>query len=186
MKRIWVLGAVLCAVSASFAHKIRVDFDHGVDFSRYKTYSWTHPAGTPSADALFPNQLMQERIASFVDQAVVCRGVKRVPSGGDLLVSYRISITAVPHYVTFYDGGPVGWGWGDGWGWPGGFSTTTVQTIYEGTLIVDIVDARQKRLVFEGTSVHTISSSPERNTKKLDKAVHEVFEKYPPQPHGAD
>ncbi len=185
MNRIMVLGALLCAVSPSFAHKIRVDFKRGVDFSRYKTYSWVRPAGAPPADALFPNQLMQERIAGFVDQAVGCRGFKRVASGGDLLVSYRMSVTAVPHYVTFNDGGPYGWGWGDGWGWSGGFSTTTVQTIYEGTLVVDMVDAHKNQLVFEGTSTHTISSSPERNTKKLDKAVREVFEKYPGQPKSA-
>jgi hypothetical protein len=43
------------------------------------------------------------------------------------------------------------------------------------------VDANQKRLVFEGTSTQTISSRPERNTRRLTRAVNEIFEKYPPQ-----
>jgi hypothetical protein len=182
MNRIVVLGALLCVVPPGFAHKIRVDFDHGTDFSRYKTYSWTRPADAPPTDALFPNQLMQERIASFIDEALASRGFKCVASGGDLLVSYRITVTEEPQYTTFYDEILPGWDWNQGWGWVSGYSNTVVQTIYEGTLIVDMVDSHRRQLVFEGTSTQTISSSPYRNTKKLGKAVREVFEKYPPQP----
>jgi hypothetical protein len=48
-------------------------------------------------------------------------------------------------------------------------------------LVVDMVDTKQNKVVFEGTSTQMVSSRPERNTKKLAKAVSEVFEKYPPQ-----
>jgi hypothetical protein len=44
-----------------------------------------------------------------------------------------------------------------------------------------MVDANQKKLVFQGTSTQTISSRPERNSRKLAKAVNEIFEKYPPR-----
>jgi hypothetical protein len=177
MNRILVLGALICAVSPGFAHKVRVDFDHGIHFSNYKTYRWVEVAGTPPEGALFPNQLMRERITGLIEEALAARGFKRVTTAGDLLISYGIQVTEHPEYITFYDGGGPGWGWG----WGSGFSTTTVQTIYEGTLVVDMVDAHQKKLVFQGTSTQTISSRPERNTRKLAKAVSEIFEKYPPQ-----
>jgi hypothetical protein len=121
---------------------------------------------------------MRERIAGLIEEALAARGFKRVATGGDLLISYGIQVTEHPQFTTFYDGGGPGWGWG----WGSGFSTTTVQTFYEGTLVVNMVDANQKRLVFEGTSTQTISSRPERNTRRLAKAVNEIFEKYPPQP----
>jgi hypothetical protein len=178
MNRILVLAILLCTGSTGLAHKVRVDFDHGIHFSGYKTYRWVDSTAVPSPEGLFPNQLMRERIAGLIEEALAARGFKRVTTGGDLLISYGIQVTEHPEFVTFYDGAGPGWGWG----WGSGFSTTTVQTIYEGTLVLDMVDANQKKLVFQGTSTQAISSRPERNTKKLAKAVNEIFEKYPPQP----
>jgi hypothetical protein len=174
MRGIAVLLALGGVALPGFASQVRVDFDHGVHFSGYKTYSW---APDPAQDVLFPNQIMRERIACDIEEALAAKGLKRVASGGDLLVKYGVAVKEVPQFTTFYNG--PGWGWG--WGWSGGLSTTTVQTIYEGTLVLNMVDAHRKQLVFEGTSTQTISSKPEKNTRKLAKAVNEIFEKYPPQ-----
>ena len=184
MNRITSIGALAIALSPAFAHKIRVDFSHDTQFSCYKTYRWA-PAAAQASPTQFPNQLMDERIVSFIDEALAARGLKRVTAGGDLLISYHVQVTELPQYTTFADG--PGWGWGGAWGWgwgPGwgtGFATTTVQIIYQGTLVIDMVDAHHKQLVFQGTSTQTVSSRPERNTRKLAKAVNEVFERYPPR-----
>jgi hypothetical protein len=175
MNRI-MLVALAIALTPALAHKIRVDFDHNTHFSSYKTYRWVPAADAQASQTQFPNQLMDERVVSFIDQALVARGLKRVTTGGDLLISYHVKVTEQPQYIT-YDDGP-GWGWG----WGSGFATTTVQIIYLGTLVIDMVDEHQKQLVFQGTSTQTISSRPEKNTKKLAKAVNEVFERYPPRP----
>ena len=116
---------------------------------------------------------MEQRIAGFIEEALAARGLKRVNAGGDLLVRCRMIVTERPQLITFYDG--------PGWGWGGGYSTTTVQTYYDGTLVIDIVDANRGKLVFEGTSTQSISSKPEMNTEKLVKAVNKVLAKYPPQ-----
>jgi hypothetical protein len=188
MKRTIVLWAILFAVSPGFAYKTRVDFDHGTQFSCYKTYSWEDSAGASQQESLFPNQLMRQRIAGFIEEALSARGFKRVPKGGDLSISYQVKVTEEPVFTTFSNGFGPGWGWDSGWGngwgggWGSGISTTTVQTFYEGTLVIDIVDANHKKLVFQGTSTHDISSRPDRNSKRLSRAVNEIFEKYPPQP----
>jgi len=122
---------------------------------------------------------MQGRVETFIEEAMAARGFKRVPSGGDLLISYHIKVTQEPVFTTFSDGWGPGWGWGNGWG--SGFSTTTVQTFYSGTLIINMVDGRQKKLVFQGASTEDVSSRPERNTRRFGRAVNEIFEKYPPQ-----
>jgi hypothetical protein len=93
-----------------------------------------------------------------------------------------VDVKEQPVFTTISSGMGPGWGWGWGWGWDDGIATTTVQTIYLGTLVVDLVDAHRKQLVFQGTSTQTISSRPERNTKRLAEAVNRVFEKYPPRP----
>jgi hypothetical protein len=130
---------------------------------------------------------MQQRICAFIDEALAARGLKRVATGGDLLVSYKVNVTEQPYYTTFADPGP-GWGWGGTWafgwgtGWGGEFATTTVQTFQEGTLVINMVQANRNQLVFQGESSHSVSSKPAKNTRKMLKAVNEIFEKYPPRP----
>jgi len=187
-----MLLGVLVIVSTAFAHKIRVDFDHDTHFSCYKTYRWVQLPYTQPQHAQFPNQLRAERVTGFIDEALAAKGLKRVTKGGDLLISYRIKVAEQPVLSTLYSGagpgwdwgwGGPGWGWGPGpgWGWGSGFATTTVQTFYEGTLIINLVDAKENQLVFQGTSTQAVSSRPQTNTRKLAKAVNEVFEKFPPQ-----
>jgi hypothetical protein len=178
MNRIMVLGALICAASSGFAHKARVDFDHGVHFAHYKTYSWVDSTDQGSPEAMFPNQLIRDRITGFIEEALAARGFKRVDTGSDLLIGFKINVTEQPEFTTFYDGGGLDWGWG----WGSGISTTTVQTFYEGTLVINMMDANQKKLVFQGTSTQNISSKPAKNTRSFAKAVNEIFEKYPPQP----
>ena len=179
MNRIMALLALACAVSSSFAQKVRVDYDHGANFSRYKTYRWVQLPEARPAEAQFPNQLMQERIVRLVEEALATKHFTRVETGGDLLVGYQVRVTEQPQFMTYGDGIGPGWGWG--WGWSNGISTTTTQTILIGNLSIDMVDTRQKQLVFQGVWTETISSKPWKNTKKLAKAINEMFEKYPPK-----
>ena len=185
MIRVRLLAALLCVASLSLAHKVRVDFDHSTSFGAYKTYCLKGFANKNSPLPAFPNQLIQDRIAGYIEEALAARGLKRASTAEDLRVSYRIDVREQPQYITYGDGWGPGWGWdgwGYGWGAGSGFSTTTVQMTYEGTLVVDMVDVKRNKLVFEGTSAQSISSRPEKNSKKLAKAVAEVFEKYPPRP----
>ena len=180
MNRITVLGALLIAASSGFAHKVRVDFNHATQFSCYKTYSWAPAPRAPSVPGQFPSPILDQRITSYIEEALAARGLKRVNHGGDLQINYGVVVTEQPQLITYGDGFGPGWGWG-AWGWGSGFATTAVVTYYEGTLVIDMMDSRRNQMVFQGTSTQSISSRPEKNNKKLAKAVNEVFEKYPPR-----
>jgi hypothetical protein len=177
----------MCTASLAFAHRIRVDFDASAKFGDYKTYSLAVGKANGSPLPAFPNGLINERIAGLIEETLGAKGLKRGPANPDLRVIYRIDVMARPQFLTYGDGWGPGWGWAPGWGadyayglgWSGGFSTTTVQMYYEGTLVVDIVDVRRNRLVFQGTSSQMVSSRPEKNDRKLAKAVSEVFARYP-------
>lgn len=168
MNRFVAIFAVAYAILPLAAQKAHIDFDHACDFSHYKTYQW---AGPLDADPL--NQLMQERVVGFVEEALAARHLRRVKTGGDLLVDCRMSVQQQEVYTTFGDGG---FGW-----YGGGIATTTTQVIQLGTLTVDVVDSRRNQLVFQGVSTAPISSKPAHNTKRLAKSVNEIFEKYPPR-----
>jgi len=179
--------ASICAVSIAFAHKIRVDFDHNANFGRYKTYCVAQGATGGSPLPAFPNPIVNARIGSYIEEALAAKGLKRAPTQNDLRVTYRMEVIEHPEYITYSDGfGPTwGWGYGPGWGyspvWASGFTNTTVQMYYQGVLVVDIVDVKTNKLVFEGTSAQMVSSKPEKNNQKLAKAVNEVFSRYPPR-----
>ena len=176
MKRIIVLGALLLSVSSGFAYQVQVNFDPAIHFSRYKTYRLVHSTADQSLRALSPSLIMEERIAGFIEERLATAGLKRVTTNADLMISYRIRVKDYPQNINLSDGvGPTGLGWGDA------VYTATARVIREGTLVIDMVDAKQ-HLVFEGMLTQTISSRPEKNAKKLAKAVSEVLDKYPPRP----
>jgi hypothetical protein len=179
MNRVMVLLALACAVSPLTAHRVRIDFDHRGNFSQYKTYRWVQPAVLRPPGEVFPNQLMRERIVGFIEEALAARHLTRVQTGGDLLVSYDMNVSQQAQFTTFTDAFGPGWGWG--WGGGTAVSTTVPQVILTGTLVVNMTDARKQQLLFQGVSSQTLSSRPEKNTKRLAKAVNEIFEKYPPR-----
>jgi hypothetical protein len=177
-QKLIVLLALASAVSPSIAKKVRVDFDRQSTFSHYKTYRWMQSPDTQghagqSSDAQFPNQLMRERIVALIEEALAAKRLTRVDTGADLLVDYQVKVTEQPQFTTFNNG--------PGWGWGSSISTTTIQNILTGTLVISMIDARHNQLVFQGVSTTTISSRPAENSKRLAKAINEILGKYPPK-----
>jgi hypothetical protein len=176
---VFLCGILTCSIT--FAQKVRVDYDHGANFTKYHTYSWGETQAAPEF-----SQLVQQRIVGQIEENLAERGLKQVETGGDLTVNYQATVKQEVQYTTFGDGGGWGWGsgWGSGWGngyYGGGISTTTETEIPIGTIVVDLIDPQAKQLVFRGIATDTLSSQAEKNTKKLTKAMHKVFEKYPPK-----
>ena len=66
-----------------------------------------------------------------------------------------------------------------GGGYGGGSSTTYVDKVLKGVLAVDLIDAKANKLVWRATATDTVSDNPQKNEKKVNKAVAKMFEKYP-------
>ena len=61
---------------------------------------------------------MQLRVIGFVEEALAAKRLRRVETGGDLLVNFQMDVRQEKVYTTFAD--TTGFGWG--WGWGGGDS----------------------------------------------------------------
>jgi hypothetical protein len=174
MKTRFTTGAAMLASAAGILFaSVHTDFDKKADFGKYHTYSWI---GVNAGDSLWQN-----RITSAVDSALTAKGWQKVESGGDATVSAFGRTTEHDTLETFYSGFP-GWGWRAGW-WGGGMGTTTTEVIPErlGNLTVDVFDGQTKQLIFRGVSSETISGKADKNEKKMDQAVNEMFKKFPPK-----
>ena len=167
---------VPAALIASFfsipasAQKVETDYDHSVNFTRYHTYSWGH---VHASDPLF-----ESRICEAVDYDFQAKGWQQVPAAGDVLLTAVAIERNQREYTTFYGGLGGGWRWH---GWGGGMATTTVEKVPVGTLVVDIYDTSTKHLVWRGLAHDQLSNNPDKDTKKLEKAVDKLFDKFPPR-----
>jgi hypothetical protein len=77
-----------------------------------------------------------------------------------------------------------GYGYGYRYGWGGGFSTTTINydTYVDGTLFIDMIDAKKNQLVWQGRGTKTIDedASQKKRDENLAYALKQIFAKYPP------
>jgi len=174
MKKRVVLAIIalgLLLSTAALAQKVNVDWDRSEDFSKFHTYAWQkspHPA----------KGLWDQRIIDGVDKQLQAKGMQKVDSDPDLWVVYSNSIKDQKQVVgTGYNMGP-GWGWG----WWGGPTTTTYNTYVtrEGTLVVELANAKDHQLMWRGSATATISENSDKNIKTLNNALNKLFKNYPP------
>jgi hypothetical protein len=162
-----LIAMVLALATTAFSADIKTDFDHHANFSQYKTYSW--------AKVDTPDPLWNDRVKQAIDRALQTKGWQEVQSEGDVSVVAVGATRDKPTLETFYNGF-------DGWLWSGfADATTYVEHYTEGTLVVDMFDTKSKKLIWRGSATDALSGKPEKDEKKLDKAVSKMFEHFPPQ-----
>lgn len=166
-----ILAGALLLPSVGLSQKVRYDYDHGANFMNFHTYRLVKIANNPDV-----NQLTDQRIVAALEEELAKKGLRKVDMGGDLLVGYQAALTHETQYTTFNDGFGY-YGYGGGFG----TSTTTASTIPIGALTVDMMDPAKKQLVFRVNATDTLSDKPEKNAKKITKAMQKMFDKYPPK-----
>jgi hypothetical protein len=168
-------AAVLLTVVFAAAQDVNTDYDHGFNFAQLHTFAVK--IGTS-----WGNQLTEDRAKNAVAAQLTAKGWTQTDEAqADALVVIHGKSQTEQTVDTFYSGGGwYGYGWG-GWGGGPGTATTTVTDVRVGTMLVDIFDAKSKKLVFRGKAQDEISDKPEKNTKKLDKGVEKMFKDFPPK-----
>ncbi len=171
-----ILALVLIAAAGCGGPPLTVDADYetSTDFSRYKTWSWL-PGDRPSEKDV--DAITQQRIRDAIEAELPRHGLAKKDAGGDLNVNYQIS---VEHKIKQSNASVgVGYGWG-----PAhiGVSKSPTREYDEGTLILDLVDAQGKTLIWRGTAKGTVhpENSPEEKKENIRKAVAYLLEGYPP------
>lgn len=160
--------AVISAVAS--AQDVKTDYDHHANFAQYHTYYWQKVKTT--------DPLWESRIQDAVNRDLQSKGWQLVSSGGQVAITAVGSARNQQEYQTFYDG-MGGWGWG-------GFGETTTQTVNYpvGSLVLDFYDAQNHQLIWRGVATDSLTNSPEKNEKKLDKAVDKMLDHFPPNDKG--
>jgi hypothetical protein len=158
----------LCCAGSAFAQKVSTDWDHEANFSNYKTYAWIESKHPASSD------LTHKRIIENIDKQLAAKGFTKAADNPDVFVVYNAGLKE----QVSVEGYNYGYG---RYRWGGGMTTYTKVVELQGTLVIDLVDAHKKELVWRGTASDTLSDKSEKNIQKLEKATAKVFKNYPPK-----
>ena len=117
---------------------------------------------------------------------MAAKGFTLSDASPDVFVVYHVAFDKqqdISTYSTGYTGGYGRYGWGYGGGWGGGSSTTQVREILNGTLVIDLADAKAGKLVWRGMGVKEVDTQakPEKRDKSINNAVAKIFKNYPPK-----
>jgi hypothetical protein len=167
-----LIGMMFLFAAKSPAQQVKTDYDRSANFAQYKTFSWEH---VKTQDPLFV-----DRIKNAVNSVLVTKGWTEVESGGDVSIVAMQMTQNEQTLNTFYDGFGGGWGWRRFGGGGFGEATTTTETYKVGTLVVDLFDAKTKKLLWRGNSSDTLSNNSNKNIQNLDKGVEKMFKQFPP------
>ena len=164
------LLAIILFLTLSSCSSINVynDYDKGVDFSQYKTYAF-HKRGI---DKVQISELDKKRILNAIDLELNKKGMSK-SENPDLLINIFTKEREQVDVSQFN----MGWGYGWGWGWNpylwGGQSFVTTST--EGTLFIDLIDARKKELVWEGEGIGYLTENRSLKEKQINEFVAKIL-----------
>jgi hypothetical protein len=184
-KRLFLLliaAAALLLAACSSGPKIKADYDPSVDFSQYQTFNFYNPMGieNPNYSSLI-GQMFREAITREMEQ----RGYT-LSDNPDLMMNVSAILEDKTKVTTYNDpmyGGYYGYrrGYYDPWYGYGYGTSTHVSQYTEGTVNIDMVDARAKRMVWEGIAVGRVDEdrSNAEVREAINSGVAEMFSTYP-------
>lgn len=173
--------------------KLRSDYDQAADFGAYRTYNFMQHDDDDQYQSLF-HQYMVAAITIEMEN----RGYVK-SDDPDLLVNFnaiiqdKTKVTTRPASTPMY-GGYYGYrrGYYDPWGAYGYGTETHVSQYTEGTFNIDLVDAEQRKLVWEAVGIGRITDSTYENLEqRVMEGVPRFFALYPfvagdPMPRDTD
>jgi hypothetical protein len=177
--RVTVALVLLAVISAGCSGmSISSDFDptKTEEMKAYGTYAWlTNPTGDPRTAGDF----IDKRVKFVADKVFADKGYSlTTKSGADFLVGWHASLDRKLSYSTVSTYTGYGWGYGGGYG-----ASQTYATEYkEGTLLLDIVDAKSNELVWRGIASAEVypQADAEYKNQQITSAIQKLLSQFPP------
>ena len=136
------------------------DYDRQANFNQYKSFAFFKP-GIDKAEV---SDLDKKRILRAIETEMLAKGFTRSEEP-DILISI---ITKEREQVNM----------NNSWGGPG-FGNVSTRT--EGILYIDVIDAGNRELVWQGKGTGTlITENIDKKQERIDNFVKEILSIYPP------
>lgn len=173
MKKYFLLlltSATLGLTSCS-PFQVRSDYAETANFNSYKSYKLR-------VDDLKLNDIDKDRVLNEVSKQLQTKGLQP-GENPDLIVNVKANHKKINDIQSSR---PYGlYGWGGPFGWGVGMSRTWNTNYNEGALILDLIDARTQKLVWQGIGSGISVDSPKAKQKQIPEIVAEIMANYPSQ-----
>ena len=175
-----VLGAAAALGAGCSSWSIKSDYDHQAAFGRYRTFTWLAPP-VGSREAGLVNTLLDQRLKSETERDLAEKGIRVATEGEtpDFQVAYHVATREKIEATDWgYAGGPY-----MGPGYMGG-AGMTVSSYTEGTLVLDFIDNRTRRVFWRGAASRPVED-PASAATRVGEAVDRMLQQYPPKGYAA-
>ncbi|WP_281231165.1 DUF4136 domain-containing protein [Flavobacterium gelatinilyticum] len=167
--------------SCSPTVKVTTDYDHSANFSEYKTFA-VYDLRAQEGQV---NQLNVDRVTKAIRNEMIAKGFTE-SSNPDLKVN-AVSIlknrTSVSANTDFYGYGgmyrPYGY-WGGGAMMGGANTTFNTYDYVDGSLVIDIVSAKNQKLLWQGIGNAEIDSKPDNPEEFINSSIKKILADFPP------
>jgi hypothetical protein len=160
--------------------KVTSDHDSSVNLHQYHTFSMYKLES--KTDAV--SQLNANRITAAVKREMLKKGFTESATNPDLLINTiailkdRQSVSSNTDFYG-YGGAYRPYAWGAGAGGVSASTTYSVENYKDGSLIIDIVEAASKKLIWQGTGNSEIDKPLKDPDKQIPAAVAKIMASFP-------
>lgn len=166
-----LLASAALSLTSCSPFQVRSDYAETANFNSYKTYKLR-------IDDLKLNDIDKDRVLNELSRQLQSKGLAS-GENPDLIINVKANHKKVTDITT---NSPYGmWGWGGPFGWGVGVNRTWSSNYNEGALIVDLIDARTNKLVWQGIGSGISVDSPKAKQRQIPEIVAEIMANYPPQ-----
>lgn len=182
-----VAAALLVLVSCS-STKTVVSTDYvPIDYTQIKSFQWL--AGEHERNKTV-SDMAHQRIQENIETNIESKGFALKDSGADLLINYSVIAQDKVNIREYkvYDGFAPGFVWTKEHGTllnktREEYTETQVEEYFEGTLVVDVLNAKDNKIIWRGIGKKKI---PEKNNKQgrdalIKEIVSSVLKTFPPE-----
>lgn len=167
------LLSCLLALAATACSSLDTSFDYDTeaDFSQLRAYTWIEDDGASEAASL-----TLRRVRTAVDETLARRGYRADAQAPDFFVAAHVTTAEKIEVTDWGYTTPSRGGWY-------GRRDIDVYTYDQGTLVLDVVNATSRSLIWRGTASRTVDASwtPEKREEVVREAVEALLEAFPPQ-----
>jgi hypothetical protein len=160
-----ILASMFLMSMAMLAQQVSVNYNHNQSFSQYHTYAW----GSQNQNQI-QNSILAQVAQQDINSAMQAKGFQMVQENQnpDLILTANGGLRQQTSYSA--------WGMR---GIGGGMGGITPEQNVEGTMIVDLYDAKTQSLIWRGIGQNTLNNNGNKNQQMVEKAVQKMFKQWP-------
>ena len=185
-RTIWVLAILPVLIGACSSIPVTTVYDHKADYTALRTYRWAEPDKNQQTDPRINWQFVDARVRLAANQQLAAKGYSLAQTGQpDFTLVYYVMLESRSEPIeaiepgrsiygyTYTADGKISWTLAD---------PTQTRQYTEGSLILDIVDARTNQALWRGTATARLIKNvkPEERERRINEAVRELLKKFPP------